>query len=64
MNERCLLVLVHTFYGDRWVTARGVPRKGSEECAVKATAEDLQQKVACADFFYKSDGEGLIMSLK
>ena len=26
MNDRCLPVLVHKFRGDRWVTARVVPR--------------------------------------
>ena len=27
MTERCLLVFVHKVHGDRWVTARVVPRK-------------------------------------
>ena len=31
MNERCLLVLVHKFHGDRWLAAKVVPRKGPEE---------------------------------
>ena len=63
MNERCLLVLVHKFYGDRWVTARVVPRKGPEEYAVKAIAEDLQQSGVCR-FLCISDGETAIKSLK
>ena len=47
MNERCLPVLVYKIYGDRWVITRVVPRKGPEEYAVKATAEDLQQSGKC-----------------
>ena len=35
-------VIVFKFHGDRRVTARVVPRKDPEECAVNATAEDLQ----------------------
>ena len=62
-HERCLLVLDHKFYGDRWVTATVVPLKSPEEYAVKATAEDLQQSDMCR-FLYKSDGEQGIKSLK
>ena len=55
MIERCLPALGHQLYGDRWVTARVVPRKGPEEYAVKATAEDLGQS-GMGRFFCTSDG--------
>ena len=63
MNERCLLVLVQKFYGDRWETARIVPRKGPEEYAVKATAEDLQQS-AMYRCLHQSDGDDAVKSLR
>eukprot|EP00959_Pyramimonas_sp_CCMP1952_P425675 8916420-Pyramimonas_sp.AAC.1 len=50
-TDKCLPILVHNFYGDRWVSARVVPRKGPETYAVKATVDD-------------SDGEPAIESLK
>ena len=63
MNERCLLVLVHKFYGDRCVTERVVPRRGREDYAVQATAEDFEQSGMCR-CLHKSDCEDAIKSLK
>ena len=62
-TDKCLPILVHKFYGDRWVSARVVPHKGPETYAVKATVDDLMQ-AGFAKFTYKSDGEPAIKSLK
>ncbi|CAK0871008.1 unnamed protein product [Prorocentrum cordatum] len=62
-TDKCLPILVHKFYGDRWVSARVVPRKGPETYAVKATVDDVMQ-AGFAKFTYKSDGEPAIKSLK
>ncbi|CAK0797196.1 unnamed protein product [Prorocentrum cordatum] len=44
-TDKCLPILVHNFYGDRWVSARVVPRKGPETYAVKATVDDVMQSL-------------------
>ena len=62
MNERCLPVLVHKLTGGRWVTAGAVPRRGPEDYAVKATAEDLHQSGMCG-CLCKSNGENASQSL-
>ena len=40
-SEQGLPALVHKLYGDRWVTAHVVPRKGPDPWAVRVAASDL-----------------------
>ena len=38
MSDRCLPILVHKFYKDRWVTSHVVEHKGADEWATKVAA--------------------------
>ena len=62
-SEQGLPVLVHKLYGDRWVTAHVVPRKGPDPWAVRVAASDLEAS-GLSSFLYKSDGESAILALK
>ena len=42
MSNKCLLVLVHKFYRDRWVTSHVVPRKGADQWASKMASHYLK----------------------
>ena len=42
MSNKCLRVLVHKFYRDRWVTSHVVPRKGADQWASKMVSHDLK----------------------
>ena len=63
LSSKCLPIIVHKFYQDRWVTAHVVRAKGADEQAVKAGAEDLEQS-GLQRFIYKSDGERAIVAYK
>ena len=56
LSSKCLPILVHKFYKDRWVTSHVVPKKGEDSYAVKQAARDLEQS-GLQNFIYKSDGE-------
>ena len=63
ISSKCLPILVHKFYSDRWVTSHVVPRKGIDEWAMKASAFDLEAS-GLQEFIYKSDGESAMVALK
>eukprot|EP00959_Pyramimonas_sp_CCMP1952_P384848 8065815-Pyramimonas_sp.AAC.1 len=63
MCDRYLLINVHKFSQDRWLTSHVVRRKGVDELAVKVTARDLEQS-GLQHFICKSDGENAIRALK
>ena len=63
MSDRCLPILVHKFYKDRWVTSHVVEHKGADEWATKVAAQDILLS-GLKDFVYKSDGERSIVALK
>ena len=56
MSDRCLPILVHKFYKDRWVTSHVVEHKGADEWATKVAAQDILLS-GLKDFVKKSDGE-------
>ena len=56
MSDRCLPILVHKSYKDRWVTSHVVEHKGADEWATKVAAQDILLS-GLKDFVYKSDGE-------
>ena len=63
MSDRCLPILVHKFYKDRWVTSHVVEHKGADEWVTKVAAQDILLS-GLKDFVYKSDGERSIVALK
>ena len=63
MSDRCLPILVHKFYKDRWVTSHVAEHKGADEWATKVAAQDILLS-GLKDFVYKSDGERSIVALK
>ena len=63
MSDKCLPILVHKFFPDRWVTSHVVRKKGVDDWAVKVAAQDLEAS-GSPHFIYKSDGEPSIRALK
>ena len=56
MSDKCLPILVHKFFPDRWVTAHVVRKKGVDDWAVKIAAQALEAS-GSPHFIYKSDSE-------
>ena len=63
MSDKCLLILVHKFYKDRWVTSHVFEHKGADELAAMVAKHDILLS-GLKEFVYKSGGERSIVALK
>ena len=41
MSDKCLPILVHKFYKERWVTSHVVAHKGADEWAAMVATHDI-----------------------
>ena len=63
MSDKCLPILVHKFYKDRWVMSHVGEHRGADEWAAKVATHDILFS-GLQEFVYKSDGERSTVALK